>query len=119
MHLPAGLAARFTEFELVSAVNFRIFEIQGKSSGKPTRNLLGESVRESEAGREGEFPSAIATTRTTYEALQIVGIGTALLSTHAAIYNVFNIQRHLISCRTLRVFGDQAMLTWRQATVAA
>ena len=41
------------------------------------------------------------------------------LSIHAAIYNVFNIQRHLTSRRTLRVFRDQAMLTWRQATVAA
>ena len=41
------------------------------------------------------------------------------LSTHAAVYNVFNIQRHLISRGTLRVFRDQAMLTWRQATVAA
>jgi hypothetical protein len=41
------------------------------------------------------------------------------LSTHAAVYNVFNIQRHLISRRTLRVFREQAMLTWRQATVAA
>jgi transposase-like protein len=35
------------------------------------------------------------------------------------VYNVFNIQRHLTSRRTLRVFRDQAMLTWRQATFAA
>jgi putative transposase len=41
------------------------------------------------------------------------------LSTQAAIYNVFNIQRHLISRRTMRVFRDQAMLTWRLATAAA
>jgi putative transposase len=47
-------------------------------------------------------------------------IGAArFLSTHAAVYNVFNIQRHLISRGTLRVFRNQAMLTWRQATVAA
>jgi putative transposase len=47
------------------------------------------------------------------------GSAQRFLSTHAAIYNVFNVQRHLISRRTLRVFRDQAMLTWRQATVAA
>ena len=47
------------------------------------------------------------------------GSAQRFLSTHAAVYNVFNIQRHLTSRRTLRVFRDQAMLTWRQATVAA
>jgi transposase-like protein len=47
------------------------------------------------------------------------GSAQRFLSTHAAVYNVFNIQRHLISRGTLRVFRDQAMLTWRQATVAA
>ena len=47
------------------------------------------------------------------------GSAQRFLSTHAAIYNVFNIQRHLISRRTLRLFRDQAMLTWRQATAAA
>ena len=47
------------------------------------------------------------------------GSSQRFLSIHAAIYNVFNIQRYLTSRRTLRVFRDQAMLTWRQATVAA
>src|SRR5207248_5085752 len=47
------------------------------------------------------------------------GSAQRFLSTHAAIYNVFNIQRHLTSRQTLRVFRDQAMLTWRQATLAA
>ena len=47
------------------------------------------------------------------------GSAQRFLSTHAAVYNVFNIQRHLISRGTMRVFRDQAMLTWRQATVAA
>ena len=41
------------------------------------------------------------------------------LSIHAAVYNVFNIQRHLISRRSLRVFREQATQTWRQATIAA
>ena len=47
------------------------------------------------------------------------GSAQRFLSIHAAIYNVFNIQRHLTSRRILRAFRDQAMLTWRQATVAA
>ena len=47
------------------------------------------------------------------------GSAQRFLSTHAAVYNVFNIQRHLTSRQTLRVFRDQAMLTWRQATLTA
>ena len=47
------------------------------------------------------------------------GSAQRFLSLHAAVYNVFNVQRHLISRRTLRVFRGQAMLTWCHATVAA
>ncbi len=41
------------------------------------------------------------------------------LSTHAAIYNTFNVQRHLISRNTLRQFRDEAMITWQTVTAAA
>ncbi len=47
------------------------------------------------------------------------GSAQRFLSIHAAVYNVFNVQRHLISRRTLRSFRAQAMLAWRHATVAA
>jgi putative transposase len=47
------------------------------------------------------------------------GSAQRFLSIHAAVYNVFNVQRHLISRRTLRVFRAQAMLAWRHAAVAA
>lgn len=41
------------------------------------------------------------------------------LSTHAAVYNCFNVQRHLISRRTLRMFRDSAFAEWRVAVQAA
>jgi transposase-like protein len=41
------------------------------------------------------------------------------VSTHAAVYNVFNIQRHLISRRTLRHCRGEAMSTWHIATAQA
>jgi putative transposase len=41
------------------------------------------------------------------------------LSTHAAVYNTFNVQRHLISRKTLRQFRGEAMRTWQVVTVAA
>jgi putative transposase len=41
------------------------------------------------------------------------------LSVHAAVYNTFNVQRHLISRKTLRQFKCEAMKVWRNATIAA
>jgi putative transposase len=41
------------------------------------------------------------------------------LSTHAAIYNTFNHQRHLISRPTLRLVRAGAMAQWREAALAA
>ncbi|MEK6216541.1 MAG: DDE-type integrase/transposase/recombinase, partial [Boseongicola sp.] len=47
------------------------------------------------------------------------GSAQRFLSTHAAIYNTFNVQRHLISRRTLREFRSTAMTDWQAATAAA
>ena len=41
------------------------------------------------------------------------------LSTHAAVYNIFNFQRHMISRPTLRLFRAEADRTWTAATAAA
>ena len=41
------------------------------------------------------------------------------LSTHAAVYNTFNVQRHLISRRTLRQFRNHAMGLWQTVTADA
>ena len=39
--------------------------------------------------------------------------------THAAIYNTFTVQRHLISRSILRRLSGEAMDTWNAATKAA
>ena len=41
------------------------------------------------------------------------------LSTHAAVYNTFNVQRHLVSALSHRVLRATAMSTWRDAVAAA
>ena len=41
------------------------------------------------------------------------------LSTHAAVYNIFNVQRHLISAQSHRVLRAAAMTTWREVVAAA
>jgi len=45
------------------------------------------------------------------------GSAQRFLSTHAAVYNTFNVQRHLTSASTHRTFRASAMSTW-QTTVA-
>jgi putative transposase len=47
------------------------------------------------------------------------GSAQRFLSTHAAVYNTFNVQRHLISRGTLRQFRSAAMSEWQTATAAA
>ncbi len=41
------------------------------------------------------------------------------LSSHAAVYNTFKLQRHLISRRTLRTFRAKAAELWNVAVAAA
>ena len=47
------------------------------------------------------------------------GSAQRFVSMHAAVYNTFNVQRYLISRRTLRTFRSEAMAQWRAATAAA
>jgi len=41
------------------------------------------------------------------------------LSMHAAVHNTFNLQRHLVSRSTLRIFRAKAVAQWSDAVAAA
>jgi DDE domain len=41
------------------------------------------------------------------------------LSVHSAVFNNFNLQRHLVSRSTLRIFRAEATARWQNATAAA
>jgi putative transposase len=47
------------------------------------------------------------------------GSAQRFLSTHAAVYNTFNVQRPLVSARTHRALRVVAMTTWRNAVASA
>jgi putative transposase len=47
------------------------------------------------------------------------GSAQKFLSTHAAVYNTFNVQRHLTSAQSHRALRTAAMSTWREAAAAA
>ena len=47
------------------------------------------------------------------------GSAQRFLASHAAVYNTFNLQQHLVSRPTLRVMRAQADRAWEDATVAA
>ena len=47
------------------------------------------------------------------------GSAQRFLSSHAALYNTFNVQRHLTSASTHRAFRVAAMSTWREVVAAA
>src|SRR4051812_13503217 len=44
------------------------------------------------------------------------GSAQRFLSMHAAVHNTFNLQRHLVSRSTLRIFRSDAAAQWRSAT---
>ena len=46
------------------------------------------------------------------------GSAQRFLNVHAAVYNLFNIDRHLTSRRTMKEFRGQAFRQWRELTAA-
>jgi hypothetical protein len=67
----------------------------------------------------GEFASANAAAGAQDATVQSPGSAQKFLSSHAAVYNIFNLQRHLTLAQTHRELRAAAMDTWRTAVAAA
>jgi putative transposase len=72
---------------------------------------------EEQSGRK--FASADPTVERKMQRFKSARSAQKFLSTHAAVYNIFNVQRHLISAQSHRVLRAAAMTTWREVVAAA
>ena len=91
------------------------------SYGAATRDLGLANRHERDRLRNNRAENSHQPTRRRERKMQrfkSMGSAQRFLSIHAAAYNTFNIQRHLISAKT-RSFRAAAMETWHQAVGAA
>ena len=93
------------------------------SYGAATRELGCEDrhrpsrLRENNRAENSHLPIRLRERK--HQRFKSQGSAQRFLATHAAVYNVFNVQRHLISRPTLRQFRAEATATWAAATSAA
>ena len=66
-----------------------------------------------------EFASADPPAERKMQRFTSMGSAQKLLPPHAAVYDTFNVQRHLTSAQTHRVLRAVAMSTWRTAVAAS
>ena len=93
-----------------------------RSYGAAARALGIESRHERGQWRNNRAENSHQPTRRRERKMQRFksrGSAQRFLSTHAAVYNTFNLQRHLTTQRTHRAFRAAAMSTWREAAAAA
>jgi putative transposase len=83
--------------------------------GMKSRHFTGE--RMNNRAENSHLPIRLRERR--MQRFKSVGSAQRFLSTHAAIYNIFNVQRHLISRITLRQSRAEAMNLWGAVTAAA
>jgi transposase-like protein len=93
-----------------------------RSYGAAARDLGIESRHERGRWKNNRAENSHQPTRRRERKMQRFkspGSAQKFLSTHAAVHNTFNVQRHLTSARTHRSFRAKAMNTWRAAVAVA
>ena len=89
-----------------------------RSYGAAARDLGIENRHERGRWRNNRAENSHQPTRRRERKMQgfkSPGSAQRFLSTHATVYNTFNVQRHLTSAHTHRAFRASAMSTWRTA----
>jgi len=93
------------------------------SSYGAARRELGLSARHEQGLRKnnrGESSHQVVRRREQkMQGFKSPGSAQRFLSIHSAVYNIFNLQRHLISRRALRFFRAESAKQWHFATAAA
>jgi len=93
-----------------------------RSYGAAVRDLRIESRHERGRWKNNRVENSHQPTRRRERKMQrfkSAGSAEKFLSIHAAVYNTFNVQRHLAAAQTHRALRAVAMSTWREAVAAA
>jgi len=87
------------------------------------RRALGLSARHEQGLRQNNRAEnshqPVRRRERTMQGFKSPGSAQRLLSMHASVHSTFNLERHLVSRRTLRLFREETAQAWRKATVAA
>jgi putative transposase len=90
-----------------------------KSYGVAHRELIPESIHDSSqyANNRAELSHQLTRVRERgMRRFKSMKQAQRFLGTHAAVYNLFNLGRHLISAKNYRIFRDNAFASWKCAT---
>jgi transposase-like protein len=93
-----------------------------RSYGAAVRDLRIESRYERGRWKNNRVENSHRPTRRReckMQRFKSAGSAQKFLTIHAAVYNTFNVQRHLASAQTHRTLRAVAMSTWREAVAAA
>jgi transposase-like protein len=87
------------------------------------RRELGLSAHHEQGLRKNNRPEnshqVVRRSERKMQGFKSAGSAQRFVSINSAVYNAFNLQRHLISRRTLRLFRAEAAKLWQAATIAA
>ena len=90
-----------------------------RSYGVAHRELIPESIHESSQYANNRAELSHQPTRVRERGMRrfkSTQQAQRFLSTHAAVYNLFNLGRHLVSAKNYRIFRDNALASWKCAT---